>query len=308
MIVKIKVPVILGPTAAGKTALALEIASAIKGDILSCDSRQIYRYMDIGTAKPSSEELSRIRHWMIDIVDPDEYFSAHLFSCSALEIIRKQAREGRTVIICGGTGFYFHCLKNGMGPQIENDPQLRKKFEKKVREQGPESIFNELKRVDPESAGRIHPHDVCRNIRALEIFYKTGQKKSELQKQNNPPGDLEFKIFILALPRDILYNRINARVHQMVEHGLWDEFVDLRKRGYGPGDPGMECVGYKELFEVEEGRKKFPEAVEVIKQNTRRYAKRQNTWLKNHYNGIIINQNKQACLQIEKEITHFLSM
>ncbi|MBD3322203.1 MAG: tRNA (adenosine(37)-N6)-dimethylallyltransferase MiaA [Chitinivibrionales bacterium] len=302
---KIKVPVIVGPTGAGKTSLALRVAAETGSEILSCDSRQIYRYMNIGTAKPSLEEMARVRHWMIDIIDPDEYYSAFLFAATAAGIIRERNRKGGRCILCGGTGFYFHCLKNGMGPQCEQDRHLRKKYEKMVREYGPESIFKELKKVDPETAGKIHPHDVRRNIRALEVFYNTGITKSELTKQHNPPGDIQFKIFILSLPRETLYERINARVHSMADRGLWEEFISLRKKGYDRNAPGMECVGYKELFDVEEGRRSFSDALDMIKRNTRRYAKRQITWLKHHYKGTIINQSDKACFHALKEITRF---
>jgi len=274
----VRVPVILGPTAAGKSAVALAAAERAGAEILSCDSRQIYRGMDIGTAKPSAEERKRIPHWMIDIVDPDQPFSAERFRAMALATIRERSELGKRLLICGGTGFYFRALSRGLGPDVGADPDFRAACEKKVRESGPHTIFEELKAVDPASAQSIHPHNVKRHIRALEVFYRTGRPLSEFGACARPPDDIRFDVILCALPREILYARINARVDRMAIDGLRDEFEGLLCRGYQRTAPGMQCVGYQELFDVHEGRISFSRALETIKRNTRRYAKRQTTW------------------------------
>jgi tRNA dimethylallyltransferase len=281
----IRVPVILGPTAVGKSAIALAAAELAGAEILSCDSRQIYRGMDIGTAKPSAEERKRIPHWMVDIVDPDQPFSAERFRAMALAIIRERSELGKRLLICGGTGFYFRALSRGLGPDVGADPDFRALYEKKARESGPHSIFEELKAVDPASARNIHPHNVKRHIRALEVFHRTGRPLSEFGVCARPPGDMRFEVILCALPREILYARINARVDRMARDGLRDEFDGLLRRGYRRATPGMQCVGYRELFDMREGRISFHEALELIKRNTRRYAKRQMTWFAHQERG-----------------------
>ena len=304
---KIRVPVILGPTAVGKTDLSLKLATDLGFEIISCDSRQIYRYMNIGTAKPSIEQMEDVRHWMIDIIEPSEYYSAYRFSQEAIQIIKDGAKRDKAMLICGGTGLYFKSLREGLGPQIGSDIAFREKYKGRVSQEGVESVFEELKKCDPEAASRLHPNDVQRVIRALQVFHETGRPLSELQKENRPLDDIEFFVVILSLSRNTLYGRINERVDRMISEGLWDEFNSLCEKGYSESDPGMQCVGYKELFDVKKGKGTVSEAGERIKRNTRNYAKRQMTWFKNKENGVHIDiPDSSACSAAKEEITNFL--
>lgn len=306
---KIQVPVILGPTAIGKTEISLRLASDLGFEILSCDSRQIYRNMDIGTAKPSREEMAEVRHWMIDIIDPSDYYSTYWFSQEALKVIRDGVERGITILICGGTGLYYKSLCDGLGPQVASNFTFRKEYSEKILKEGRESIFRELQKYDPETAARLHPNDIQRVVRALQVYYQTGYPLSEHQKRTRPPEDIEFLVIILSLPRPVLYKRINRRVDNMVSRGLFDEFCFLRKKGYNKSDPGMHCVGYKELFEVENTSISLLEAVEKIKRNSRNYAKRQTTWFTHKTEGIRVDvSNPDAYYVIKQKVMHFLKL
>lgn len=223
---KFTVPVILGPTAVGKTGLVLELAEAAGYEVVSCDSRQIYRHMDVGTAKPTPAERARVPHHLVDILDPSEAYSAFAFADDALRAIRAAREIGKKILICGGAGLYYHILVNGTAPL-------------------------------------------------------SGESSAPVREHRNPPGDMEFRTVVVNRPRDVLYNRINSRVDAMFEQGLWDEFAALRRMGYAEASPGMICLGYRELFAVERGEAGLSRAAELIKQNTRHYAKRQLTWFRN---------------------------
>jgi tRNA dimethylallyltransferase len=277
---RIKVPVLLGPTAGGKTEMAIRLSQEFGSEIVSCDSRQVYRFMDIGTAKPTAEEQRLVKHWMIDIVTPDRSFSCFQFARSAEEIIRNRSASGKILFICGGSGLYFKILSEGIGPSVQPCDEFRKKYRDKARNEGNRSIYEELKRVDPATASLTVPSNVQRNIRALEVYYSTGVPLSELKTRATPPGGIEFFTMLAMHSRQALYERINNRVDGMVKNGLFEEFKALRKRGYDETSPGMQCLGYKEWFAVENGSMSFRDAVETIKMNTRRYAKRQITWFK----------------------------
>lgn len=306
---KIRAPVILGPTAVGKTDLSLRLAADLGFEIISCDSRQIYRYMNIGTAKPSGKQMEEIRHRMIDIIEPPEYYSAYRFAQEAIQVIREGAKRNKTMLICGGTGLYFKSLREGLGPQIGSNIAFREKYKKRVSQEGVQSVYEELQKCDPEAASRLHPNDVQRVIRALQVFHETGRPLSELQKENRPLDEIEFYVVILSLSRDTLYTRINDRVDRMISEGLWEEFNSLCGKGYGESDPGMQCVGYKELFDVKKGTKTISEAVEKIKRNTRNYAKRQITWFKNKENGVHVDVPDSSTYSVMKgKITNFLYM
>jgi tRNA dimethylallyltransferase len=279
---RIKVPVLLGPTASGKTAVALQIAESTGWEIISCDSRQVYRFMDIGTAKPCREDLDRVRHWLIDILDPAEQYSAAAFANDALNVIRTRAAEGKVTIVCGGTGLYFESLRKGIGPQVASDPLVRDTLTKRAAEEGSAALHRELCEKDPEAAATIHANNVQRVVRALAVWYQTGKTISELKRLAVPPEDIEFTVVALMPQREFLYERINSRVEEMARRGLWEEFMALRGRGYDERTPGLRCVGYQELFAVERGTKSMKDAVEMIKQNSRRYAKRQITWFRMH--------------------------
>jgi tRNA dimethylallyltransferase len=301
------VPVLLGPTAAGKSALALAIAERKGWEIISCDSRQIYRFMDIGTAKPSEEERTRVRHHLVDIVDPDALYSVHAFVNDATAAIRDCARRGKVGFICGGTGLYFEGLRHGIGPRVESDPAVRESLlARATLDGGAAALHAELMEKDPDSAARIHSNDVQRTVRALAVYYQTGARLSTLQKQTVPPADLVFKTAVVVPPRELLYGRINDRVDRMVRLGLWDEFRELQKKGYHDRSPGLLCVGYRELFAVERGECSLKDAIEKIKQNSRRYAKRQITWFGRRGGGAIADYCDDAAAletRVEKTVS-----
>jgi len=278
---KTVVPVILGPTAVGKTSFVLRVAEAFGYEVVSCDSRQVYRYMDIGTAKPSPSERERVKHWMIDILEPDEPYSAFAFAGGALRIIREARESGKKILICGGTGLYYYVTLEGADRLDEADAGLRLRLQEEAREQGAARMHGRLAAVDPEAASKIHPNNLQRILRALDIFYRKGVPLSVLQKEGRQLEDIDFRAVVVSRPRDVLYGRINRRVDAMMEAGLWEEFMRLRAMGYGERAPGMVCVGYRELFGVERGEVGLDRAVELIKQNTRHYAKRQMTWFRN---------------------------
>ncbi|MGA2508058.1 MAG: tRNA (adenosine(37)-N6)-dimethylallyltransferase MiaA [Chitinispirillaceae bacterium] len=297
------VPVLLGPTAAGKTAIALQIAQSAGWEILSCDSRQIYRYMDIGTAKPRQGERDRVRHWLIDILDPAERYSAAAFVRDAGRIIRSRAENGIVTLVCGGNGLYFESLRKGIGPQVASDPVLRDALTRRAAEEGIAVLYRELREKDPEAAAAIHANNTNRIVRALAVYHQTGRKISELKRLAVPPDDLEFIVAALMPERQMLYERINRRVDEMVRQGLWEEFRALRRRGYDERTPGLQCVGYQELFAVERGAGSLEEAVEKIKQNSRRYAKRQITWFRMHNREALIEYADDCTCRVRKLLT-----
>jgi tRNA dimethylallyltransferase len=291
---KIRVPVLLGPTASGKSDAALYAFGRLGCEIVSCDSRQIYRKMDIGTAKPSPEESGRVRHWMIDIIEPDEKYSAFNYAQNAAAIIRERTALGKRVLVCGGSGLYFQCLSRGIGPEVAEDKELREHYRAMAEKQGADRVYAELAAVDPVAALQSHASNLKRNIRALEVYHSTGIPFSELKKRMSPPPDFVFEIMILSMPRQELYSRINARVDDMMRKGLWEEFQSLRSQGYDRRSPGLFCVGYRELFDVEEKKVTIAQAVDKIKQNTRNYAKRQITWFRHQVKGREVEAGENA--------------
>lgn len=286
---KIKVPVILGPTAIGKSAVALEIAEKLQWEILSCDSRQVYRKMNIGTAKPSPSQLAKVTHWLVDILDPGESFSAFGFTKEALQIIKNRAACGKTVLICGGTGLYFKCLSEGIAAPVDSDPIIREKLIKEAQNEGVSALYNKLLINDPDSAAKIHPNDLQRIVRALTVYYQTGIPFSKIRREKSAAEDLEFKVVKLTCDRQWLYERINNRVIEMINNGLWDEFLGLIRQGYDEKSPGLQCVGYKELFAHYNGSCSISDAIALIQQNSRRYAKRQITWFTHQVHGTIFD-------------------
>ena len=303
---KTRIPVLLGPTAAGKTGFALRLARDLGMEILSCDSRQIYRTMDIGTAKPTVEERSSVRHWMIDVASPEEAYSCFQYAEESLRIIRERNAAGVPLLLCGGTGLYYKALSEGMGPTIPANPDYRAMLMHQVAATGTTGIFDELMQVDPITANSSHPSNVQRNIRALEVFHLTGIPLSKLKKQAQPPQDMEFHVIIGSLPRTVLYDRINSRVDSMARSGLWDEFCSLRKAGFTDESPGLQCVGYRELFDVENAAITMEQALELIKQNSRHYAKRQMTWFRHQVSGSIIDLIEENYLVVRDAFAAFL--
>jgi tRNA dimethylallyltransferase len=288
----IMVPVIVGPTACGKSEFALRIAEEMDYEIISCDSRQIYKGMSIGTAKPDKAQLSSVHHYLVDIIEPSEEYSAYRFSSDASEIILKCTEKGKRVLICGGTGFYFRALSDGLEPQDQSDPQYRNELTKRGNLVGSSVLHEELKKADPVSAQKIHENDLHRIVRALAFYKQTGKPISSLKKEPGPSAKFDFRVIKLTLDRAELYKRINNRVLEMIKNGLWEEFSELVEKGFTESSPGMQCVGYRELFPVLRNEYNIESAIEKIQQNTRRYAKRQITWFLHQTGGIEFDRTK----------------
>ena len=274
-----RIAVICGPTGVGKTTAAIEAASALDAEIISADSMQVYRYMDIGTAKPSTLEQARIPHHMIDIVDPDEPFDAQRYADMSQNLIFKLAEQGVPVLVAGGTGFYIRALIHGLFESGSGNSEIRLNLNKEAEAKGTDELYQRLCKCDPDAAAKIHPHDAFRIVRALEIYETTGQPISACQQEHRlaPPLFDVLKIGLFR-QRDILYERINRRVDLMVEEGLVDEVKSLRKRGYSSELKPLQSIGYRHILDFFEGRLSWDDTLLTLKQDTRHYAKRQLTW------------------------------
>ena len=278
---KPKILCVVGPTASGKTDYAVELALKCGGEVVSCDSMQIYKHMDIGTAKPTADEMKGVKHHMIDIIEPNESFSVARFSEMARECIDDILLRGKMPVLCGGTGLYFDSTINNINfIQMDTDEEYRKYLESAAKEFGNEYIYKIFKRVDEESAESIHPNNLKRVIRALEIYKTTGKKKSELDKEQLSEPLYEPEITGLMRDREVLYDRINKRVDIMMEKGLVEEVSELIKMGIDTEATSMQAIGYKEIIEYLDGKTSLSDAVDKIKRESRRYAKRQLTWFK----------------------------
>ena len=273
--------ILTGPTAVGKTELSIELAKRLNGEIISADSMQVYKHMDIGTAKPTADEMKGVKHHMIDIIEPNESFSVARFSEMARECIDDILLRGKMPVLCGGTGLYFDSTINNINfIQMDTDEEYRKYLESAAKEFGNEYVYKILKRVDEESAESIHPNNLKRVIRALEIYKTTGKKKSELDKEQLSEPLYEPEITGLMRDREVLYDRINKRVDIMMEKGLVEEVSELIKMGIDTEATSMQAIGYKEIIEYLDGKTSLSDAVDKIKRESRRYAKRQLTWFK----------------------------
>ncbi len=279
---KKRIIAVVGPTASGKSALALELAKRYGGEIVSCDSMQIYREMNIGTAKPTAQEMLEVRHHMIDIVEPETSFSCEDYAKLATEAIDDICSRGKLPIVCGGTGLYLDTLLRGgsSAPSIDTS-EIRAKLCARAAEEGIMPLYEELKAVDPESAQCIHPNNEKRVIRALEIYLATGKTKSEFDKLS-ASTDSVYDATVVCLSyrnRQILYDRIDRRVDQMLSEGLVEETVKLLERGvFEANKTAAQAIGYKELFSYLRGEEDKDVAIENLKRATRKYAKRQITW------------------------------
>lgn len=273
-----KIIIICGPTASGKTALAVECAKLLNSEVVSADSMYIYKGLNIGTAKPTLDEMQGIKHHLIDVVEPNESFSVSDYKNMAEPIIKDIISRGKIPIICGGTGFYINSilydLSYGNG---KVDVEIRKKYNDLAKMHGNEYVYNILKEVDIDSANKLHFNDLKRVIRALEIYH-SGTKKSDICDDFKPKYD--YKAFSISHPRDELYKRINYRVNLMAKNGLIDEIKGLIDIGIGRNDQCMQAIGYKEILDYFDGKCSLESAIELIKLNTRHYAKRQITYFK----------------------------
>ncbi|MHB9031026.1 MAG: tRNA (adenosine(37)-N6)-dimethylallyltransferase MiaA [Candidatus Latescibacterota bacterium] len=276
-----KVLIIGGPTASGKKKFALLAAEQFGGEIVSADSRKVYRHLDIGTAKPSAEDRARVKHHLIDIVNPDEPFSAGEWVQRASVAVRDILMRGKLPILSGGTGFYLQAFQEGLSEGIAPDPELRAALQNRRKESGLESLYAELVRVDPERAAELHEHDTVRIIRALEIRYSTGATHREIgQRERISGGEYDCRSFALDMDRDVLYRRINQRVDGMVREGLVEELRSVLAMGYSRDLVSLDTVGYKEWFPFLDGGAGFESCLDAVKRDSRRYAKRQLTWFR----------------------------
>lgn len=269
--------VLCGPTASGKSACALNICARLGGALVSCDSMQLYKGMDIGTAKPSAEERSSVPHFMLDMIEPDQTCSAAMYRAMAKPTLDSLFERNVQPVLCGGTGLYIDALTKPLGFAIEGDAEYRNQLSALSKEQ----LHQMLTEIDPDSANRLHVNDTRRVIRALEVHAITGQTLTERNRLDaERPGDYPAQLFALDWPREMLYDRINRRVDEMMERGLLQEVARLLDSGLSAGGTAMQAIGYKELVQVLRGDSSLSTAVERIKQATRNYAKRQLTWFR----------------------------
>lgn len=283
--------ILTGPTAVGKTELSVKLAKALQGEIISADSIQVYKYMDIGSAKVTKEEMEGVKHYLIDELMPDEEFNIFYFKEKAKEYVNEIYKNNHIPIVAGGTGFYIQSLLYDIEfKNEESDDQIRNELYQLYEKQGAAYIHNILKEIDPESAAAIHENNVKRVIRAIEYYRLNGEKISthnEREKQKNSPYN--FKYYCLNMDRKLLYERINKRVDIMVKNGLVEEVKSLLNMGYSKNLVSMQGIGYKEIVLYLEGNITLEEAVEMIKQETRRFAKRQLTWFRREKEVTFIN-------------------
>ena len=274
--------ILTGPTAVGKTKASIGLAKAIGGEIISADSMQVYKQMDIGSAKIKPSEMDGIPHYLVDILEPDEEFHVVLFQQMAKQAIQKIYEKGKIPILVGGTGFYIQAVLYDIDfSENEKDTSYREELEKLAQTKGAEYLHDRLREVDEKSAQDIHANNVKRVIRALEYFHQTGEKISEHnEEQRKKVSPYNFSYFVLNDERAHLYERINLRVDQMINEGLVREVHSLKEKGYTRDMVSMQGLGYKEMLDYLDNKCSLEEAVEIIKRDTRHFAKRQITWFK----------------------------
>lgn len=287
---KPKVIVICGPTASGKTALSIELAKKINGEIISCDSMQIYKDMNIGTAKVTSSEMQGIKHYLIDIISPDVRYSVAEYKRDAENAIYEILKKGKIPIVVGGTGLYVDSLIYGIEYQeIKFDEKYRNELEERAKKEGLESLYEEAKKIDECAIKKISPNDQKRILRILEIYHATGKNKTQQEAESRKNEvKYDYKVFAINMDREKLYERINKRVDIMIENGLIEEVENLQKK-YNCFPTAMQGLGYKEVVEYLENKINKTEMIEKIKQESRRYAKRQLTWFRKNKENIWID-------------------
>lgn len=305
---KTAIVVVCGPTASGKTGLVCQLAGQFDVEVVSADSRQVYRWMDIGTAKPTPEEQEQVAHHMIDVVDPDEEFSVADFVDSGRKCIAEIAGRGRLPVVVGGTGLYIRGLIDGLIDAPAADEELRRRLLLSEQEQGEGTLYKRLQQVDPAQAEIIHPNNLVRLVRALEVYELGGVPLSVLQKEH-AFSDSPFRVLKLYLnpPRPLLNERIDRRVEQMLADGLFAEVQSLQDRGYLSGLKAMKTIGYREAYSHLRGELTALEATDRIKLETRQYARRQETWFKKE-KAIISVDSLLEIDRIQQLIERFLLM
>ncbi len=276
---KLPLIVIVGPTAVGKTAASIQLAKRLDGEIVSADSRLLYRGMDIGTAKPTKEEMENVPHHLIDVADPDENWSLAIYQREAYKIIDDIHERGKLPFLAGGTGQYIRSIIEGwLIPPQRPDYDLRHTLNQWAQKIGAEALYERLERIDPEAAEKIDHRNLRRTVRALEVIFKTGERFSDLRRRQVCP----YQPIILDInrPREELYERVDHRIEQMLDEGLVDEVKRLLAAGYSPDLPTMSAIGYGEVIQVINGNMTLDEAITLIKRNTRTYIRRQANWFK----------------------------
>ena len=273
--------ILLGPTGVGKSKVAIELAEEFGGEIISADSMQVYRYMDIGTAKPTLDEQKRVRHHLIDLVNPDQPFHAELYRVLGRKAIDQLYSDGKPIWVVGGTGLYIKSLTQGLFGSPKIDPTVRERLKREAAEKGEGFLYQRLKSVDPKTASFLHSRDLFRTIRALEVFDSTGIPISFFREQHGF-GERPYLTLKIGLETDrmALYRRIERRVDRMIERGFLQEVRGLMERGYGPELKPMQSLGYRQMVQFLSKEMGWTEAISQMKRDTRRYAKRQWTWFK----------------------------
>ena len=295
--------VIAGPTGVGKTALSIKLAKLLDADIISADSAQVYRGMDIGTAKITIEEMEGVPHYMLEILEPIKKYSVGDFQKDVDRILKEEEKKDRFVILTGGTGLYINSITEGLSDLPASDTKMREEFMQKSSEE----LYEELKKVDPEGAEEIHPNNKKRVERALKVYKLTGEKFSILSKKNIKNNGCDFLKIALVRGRENLYERINMRVDIMIEQGLEEEVRELYNK-YGEILRKINIIGYSEFIDYFKGEITYEEAVDKIKQNSRRYAKRQFTWFKNDHTYIWYNLDELSENEIIEDVVKKLNI
>ncbi len=275
-----RVIVIAGPTASGKTALGIKIAKNLGSEIISADSRQLYKNLNIGTAKPTSDELSEVKHHFINLLEIDEDYNVSKFELDALEIIRKLHSVNKIPVVVGGSGLYIKALVDGIFNEVDTDEKYREELLQLKNEKGNDYLYELLRVSDPIAAAELLPQNWKRVIRALEVLKISGKSIKEFHKSYKREDDFQFYQFALNWERAILYDRIEKRVDLMIDQGLVEEVNGVLNAGYKKDQNALNTVGYKEIISYLDGEISLERAVELIKRNTRRYAKRQMTWFR----------------------------
>lgn len=300
--------IVAGPTASGKTALAIELARHLDGEIVNADSMQIYKYMDIGTAKPTKEERAAAVHHLIDFLEPDESYSVADYARDAHEVIADITSRGKIPVMCGGTGLYINAVADDVTfGEVETDYALREELKKIAEEKGGEYLIEMLREFDPVSAERLHPNNLKRVIRAIEFYRLTGVPISEHQAETKrKKSRYDPLIMCIEWERETLYERINRRVDMMFDAGLIDEVKRLREMGFTRELNSMQGIGYKEVMDYLDGAASLDETKEIIKQSSRRYAKRQMTWFRRDTRVRYISADN-AAVEAKRIVDDFLN-
>ncbi|PID29292.1 MAG: tRNA (adenosine(37)-N6)-dimethylallyltransferase MiaA [Candidatus Cloacimonadota bacterium] len=300
-----KIITVQGPTASGKSKLALNLAEYFDIEIISADSRQVFKYLDIGTAKPSQAEKNLVPHHLTDIIEPDKSYNAGRFAKDASRAIIDITERGKIPAVCGGTGFYIKALTEGLADIPEINKDIKEEVAELIQKKGTEYLREKLVKIDQEEKKRIHPNDTNRIMRATEVYLQTGKPLSYYFKTMKPELNLDILSIYIKPERNGLYEKINKRTDKMMKDGLYEEFKNVLKSGYGEDSPGLNTVGYKELFGFYFGLINLDKSVELIKRNTRRYAKRQFTWFNGGNFTCTVDSGLEEIDKIIKKINSF---